>query len=253
MDRKNKRTILITSIYIMGMGILILSAGQLHPILKNKAVAGGTESSGNLQVMALDTGENRNAIQGTKDQAGTTTTPSPAPTPTPTPVPTPTPLPVYELKEGGYPKIDALFQDYYVARNSCDTEKLKNLFSDPSVLPSPERLKAETMFIDDIRKITCHTMKSYEDGAYIVYVSYELKYMNIKTPAPYLDKFYVITDQEGTHKIHSPEGDETLMEYYASRDEDPMAQKLYEDRAAKYKEAMEKDVDLRVYLEALSD
>jgi hypothetical protein len=94
-------------------------------------------------------------------------------------------------------------------------------------------------------------MKSYEENAYIVYVYYELKYVNIKTTLPRLDKFYLVTDDEGNLKIFTSEMDETLKNYFDERDQDEKVQSIIQMTNEKAKEALNNDVDLRVYVEAL--
>ena len=94
-------------------------------------------------------------------------------------------------------------------------------------------------------------MKSYEENAYIVYVYYELKYVNIKTTLPRLDKFYLVNDDEGNLKIFTSEMDETLKNYFDERDQDEKVQSIIQMTNEKAKEALNNDVDLRVYVEAL--
>lgn len=250
MKRRIKRSVIMTLIYCMGIGGLTLFVGALHPVSYADNISKNeTDSAGSLSETD-NSPENDITLQtfnAVPSPAGT-----PAPTPTPSPSPTPTPLPVFELKKGGYPEIEKFFEDYYVAVNSCDYTLLQSLVTDPNNIQPYSELEKDTRFLDDIRDITCYVMKSYEEGAYIVYVYHELKYVNIKTTYPKLDKFYLITDKDGNFKIFTSEMDEPLKEYYEGRDNDEKVRELIEKTDEKAQEAINKDEDLRIYLEALN-
>jgi hypothetical protein len=183
-----------------------------------------------------------------------TVTSTPAPTPTELPVAssTPEPLKVYPLESEGYSEIDALFQNYYLAKLACDTEKMKELLSDPAYCPTQKQLEKETAYVDDYGNLKCYVKKSYEADSYIVYIYHEVTYLNIKTPAPFIDKFFVITDIEGQLKIYSPEYQPEFEKYYNDRDLDQDVQELIEKTNEKSKKAIKKDEDLKIYLEKLS-
>jgi len=70
-------------------------------------------------------------VQSSKGEGNTNETSlSISPTPISTPIPTPTPYPVYPLEDQGYPEaIDIFVDQYYKAKLSCDTDKLKSLHS----------------------------------------------------------------------------------------------------------------------------
>jgi hypothetical protein len=78
-----------------------------------------------------------------------------------------------------------------------------------------------------------------------------LKYVNIKTTLPRLDKFYLNTDKDGNLSICNTEIDDMLKTYYAARDKDEKVQEIIQMTNEKAKEALNNDVDLRIYVEAL--
>lgn len=249
----------------MGLGGLALLIGALYPAKSKDSV---TEAINTKQEYAISSvsdnpdtdddinvdndntkSDNNNSMRDSESISATSPTDSPTSIPEPTSAPTA--LPVYDLIVGGYPEIDKFYNDYYVAWNSCDYSLLKTLYTDnDNIIPLAE-LESETRFIDDIRDTTYYVKKSYEDGTYIVYVYYEIKYVNIKTTLPRMDKFYLITDEAGHLKIFNSEMDEVLKSYYDERDQDDIIKELIEDTNAYTKAALEKDNDLRVYVEAL--
>lgn len=257
MKRNVKRSVITALIYCMGIGGLSMFVGALHPVSYADNLNGyKTESQERSDSLRNkdDLKENDSApVSALVSNPVDIPTPIPTPTPSPAPSPIPTPLPVYELEEGGHPDIEKFFQDYYVAYNSCDYDLLKTLVTDPENMQPLADLKNETRFLDDIRNITCYIMKSYEEGSYIVYVYHELKYVNIKTRYPKLDKFYLVTDETGNFKIFSSEMDETLKAYYDDRDQDEKVQKVIEETDQKAQQVLNEDADLRIYLEALNN
>ncbi len=240
---KIKRSALLSIMYCMGIGGLILCIGALNPISE----ADRAEETINIESDPLDTvelGVNLNNYEEMSSSFDIIT-------PSPTPFVSPTPLPIYEMTKDGYPQIDKFFQDYYVAKHSCDIDIIKSLLTDPEKGQSKDDLDKETKFLDDIRDITCYKIKSYEKDAYIVYVYYEMKYVNINTTSPMLDKFYLITDKDGELKIFNSEMDEALKTYYDDRNQDKKVKELIKTTNDKVKEAIESDEDLSIYLEAL--
>lgn len=252
-----KKSIIMTIIYCMGIGGLTLFIGTLYPGNKSDGIAEAINSDKELLISSVDAGseqdnsENDKSPSASTPTATATPTPTPQPTPTPEPTPSPTPLPVYEVTVGGYPEIQQFFHDYYVAWNSSDHEQLKAKSTDPDKVVSLKALERETQFIDDIRDIQYYIIKSYEEKAYVVYVYYEIKYVNIKTTLPRLDKFYLVTDKDGNLMINNSDKDEVLQSYLDDRDRDNYIAYVIETTNDKAKQALEKDNDLRVYVEAL--
>lgn len=254
MKRNLKGSFIISLIYCMGIGALTLFIGTLYPVYHADGEINNKINEDNRFDEHNDSlGDEISINSNDSSQETYKALSQNVPTTLPTPTSEPTPPPVYEFEEGGYPDIEKFFLDYYVAKNSCDYSILKSLLTDPEKIKPLPDLQKETRFLDDIRNITCYISKSYEENAYIVYVYYELKYINIKTVYPQLDKFYLVADKEGNFKIYSSEMEEPLKTYYEERDQDEKVQELIENTNEKAKEALNNDVDLRVYLEALNN
>ena len=128
---------------------------------------------------------------------------------------------------------------------------MESVTTAPRIYLLYSRWRRKSLFLDDIRDLSYYIMKSYEDNAYIVYVYYEMKYVNIKTPLPRLDKFYLITDNDGNLKIYNSEMDDILKTYYEERDNDEAVVDIINHTNYKARQAMESDEELRVYVEAL--
>ncbi len=241
MKLKYKKSILLVFLGTMGIGILTMA---LAPRNDEKA-----ETSEKL----IDESNYNEDTQQVDLMVTVVPTISPKPTmvPIPTDVPTPTPLPIYPLEEEGYPEIESIVKDYYEAKIYCDIEVLKKLFSNPSDVPSTDQLQKEIMYIEEYQSIACYVKKSYEDGTYIVYVYNEIKFVNIDTAAPAVDRFYLITDSKGDIKIFSGDLDEETTIYYNARLFDADVQELLQETNAKGTVAREKDELLRNFWEGL--
>ncbi len=242
MKLKYKKIILLTTMSTMGIGLLTLSISKDQPkaqeSLKLEAEAdAGTLMSGLEDSVALAAVETDNI----GEEAEATTTPAP----TATPIPTPTPLPVngFEEVEG----MDALLIEYYNAKAGRDISKMKSLYSDPSKAESEEELERKVKYIEECKNIKTYAKKSYEEGAYIVYAYYDIKFARINTLAPSLSKFYVITDSSGALKIYSEDMSPELKAYYDERNNDEDVLTLISFTDEKGIEAKESDEDLNVF------
>ncbi len=246
MKLKYKKMILLTTMSTMGIGMLTLSISHDQPKAQESAKA---EEAAALMSGSEDAGAFAMRATGIlpEDESITTT----VPTSTPTPSPTPTPIPVYGLEE--IPKMDELVVEYYNAKAGRDISKIKSLCSDPSQAESPEDLEKKVKYIEEYKNIKSYAKKSYEPGAYIVYVYYDIKFARINTLAPSLSKLYVITDDNGKFRIYSEEMSPELKEYFDARngDEDVLALiKMTDDKG---EEAKEKDEDLMIFWTGLDE
>lgn len=245
MKLKYKKTILLIFLSTMGIGILTISLSPRTDKAK--------DNKGDI-TMADET-DDITAISPTVSAAIASAAPVLPTEPVQTPIPTvpasPTPLPVYPLEDSGYPEIESLIKSYYDAKIYCDIEVYKTLLSDPADVPSLDQLQKEIMYIEEYRSISTHVKKSYEAGCYIVYVYNEIKFMNIDTPAPAVDRFYLITDGSGNLKVYSKQLEGEAKEYYDARLFDEDVQELLAETNAKGKEARAKDEKLKNFWDAL--
>lgn len=240
MKLKYKKVFLLILLSTMGIGILTLSVAPKDKTVKDSS----SEESENSN------DEEQAAITSSSDQVPTQK-PLITLIPTPTQAPTPTPLPVYALEDEGYPEIEKLIKDYYDAKLNCDVDEFKNILSNDADIPSLEQLQTDIMFVEKYQAIKSYVKKSYEKGAYIVYAYYEIKYLNIDTPAPAAKSFYIITDSESKLQVLSGKLDENRQEYYDARLQDEDVQKLIQETNAKGKEAEAKDELLKTFWEKL--
>lgn len=235
MKLKYKKALLLSMMSTMGFGLMILSVSQVKP-----------KSEGELRYESEQTSAEDIKVQsfGLTNQTLSATYQK---LPNQVYSPTPIPLPVYDLEENANPVIEELFSVYYTAKNSCDVDKLKSLFTDPSKIPSVDQLQKETDYIDDCRELKCYVKKGPEEGTYVAYVAYEIKFNTINTTAPSLKQFYLVTDEKDNIVIYSDDMDPQLQEYYNDRNNDPDVMQLRQKINKKAEEAVEKDEDLSIF------
>jgi hypothetical protein len=242
MNLKYKKAILLILLSTSGIGMLTVSIAP-NSKLKDDSKAAATD------VVSLSVAGNTEASSGAALSDDLSITPTQVLTPTPTLAPTP--LPVYDLEDKENPEIETLIKNYYDAKISCDLDKMKELMSNPDNVPTKKQMKKDIMYIEEYKNIKCYTKKSFEEGTYIVYIYYEIKFLNIKTPAPAVKKFFLITDDTGKIKIFSDKMDEETEEYYTLRDEDTDVQKLIDKTNNKSDKAKKKDEYLKIFWEQL--
>jgi hypothetical protein len=228
MKLKYKKAILLTTMSTMGIGLLTLSVSNDKTQAHEASTAKTVQEAGLLP-----------------EQDGKVMSLAITAAPTVTVIPTPTPLPVYTIEEDENSDVEKLFKSFYEAKNNHDVEAIKKLLSDPLRVDTQDELQKRTQYIEEYSDIKTYTKKGYENGTYIVYVYHEIKFTGIKTPAPGLSKFYVITDQDKKLKIFSGEMEEITQSYYKDRNQDEDVINLIDMTNEKSKEAMKKDKDLK--------
>jgi len=249
MKLKYKKVILLTTMSTMAIGMLTLSISSQRAN-STTAVEGNVEAGSKQELSLLSSADIDTDLNASTLKENVVLTP--IPTPTPTPVPSPTPFPVYDLEVDAYPEINTLINDYYAAKSLCDVKTLKKLVSDSSTVDTKEHLQKEAELIEDYRNIKCYTKKSNEEGSYIVYVYWEIKFTTINTLMPGLDKFYVSEDEDGKLKIFFGEKDDAISEYYAARNDDKDVKKLIKTTNDKSNKAKAADEDLQELMDFIN-
>ena len=88
---------------------------------------------------------------------------------------------------------------------------------------------------------------------YVVFVSYDLKFQGIDTPAPGLSELYVMKDKNGDWMIHNDESDEDVQECLEKTRQEKDVQELIAQQEEQYDQALESDEELSAYLAQLGE
>lgn len=142
------------------------------------------------------------------------TEPTPQVTATPTEEPTQEPEPTEEpdqLQKGAYPEVNALMNTYYTALGGKDIDTIRGILDGFSE-EDGELIRSAT-YIQGYQNVETYTKKGMNDGEYVAFVSYDLKFVNIDTLYPGLSQLYVRTREDGSLVILG-EPESTEMENY---------------------------------------
>jgi len=116
------------------------------------------------------------------------------------------------MEEDMNPAIADLVRRYFQAVKIADAEGLREIVvSDTPV--SEESLKYESEFIEGYSNISCYTIDGIVDGTYIVYISYDIKFLGIDTKVPSLVRFYICENEDGSMYINFRRQDGEVLTY----------------------------------------
>ena len=110
----------------------------------------------------------------------------------------------YELQKDAVPQVNQLISDYFQAKVDQDAVRLYALFGKTEDDRLPERqeeLENEAVWVEDYQNITCYTKQGLTQDSYVVYVTYEVKFRRVDTPAPGLMWCYVVKREDGKYII----------------------------------------------------
>ena len=103
-----------------------------------------------------------------------------------------------------HPEINTLVDRYFQAIMNSDIETLNSIV-ESNVPFEKEQLDRQREFIEGYENIVCYTKEVLLEDTYIVYVSYDIKFLNINTKAPALIRLYVCQNEEGGMYIYRGE------------------------------------------------
>lgn len=148
-----------------------------------------------------------------------------------------------KLLQDAYPEVNELVQKYYDCMSAGDVEGLASV-EDQISEEEQNRILRSRDLVEGYQNISCYTKKGMEEGSYLVFVYYELKFAQIDTPAPGLSPLYVYTNDEGNLVIFNGEASDELNAYVekVAQEDDVMA--LREEVKTKYEEAKAADENL---------
>lgn len=144
------------------------------------------------------------------------------------------------LEKDAYNDINKLIKKYYVAKLKNDIDNFKPLVNNSKLIDMEDNSR-RTKYIDDYKNFACYTKKAIEEGTFIVYVYQEVKFTNIETLVPGLDRFYVKTNDKGKPYIYFGEMDKDTEKYINEIQESEDIMKLINSVNKKYEKAVAKD------------
>ncbi|MCI8464837.1 MAG: SH3 domain-containing protein [Lachnospiraceae bacterium] len=192
------------------------------------------------------------AVGKLKGNTGETTGSSSVPAVTESGETQPPALPGGTLEKGTNQAVNALVNSYFTAVQGCDVEALSALVNSVDSI-SVEQLQAEREFVEGYQNISCYTLNGSTDGTYVVYVSYDMKFLNVETPAPCLIRLYVCTNEQGGLYIFNQESgmDASVVSYMEELNGREDIKALMSDVDVRLTEAMAADEALNALVSKL--
>lgn len=154
------------------------------------------------------------------------------------------------LEVNAHEEINELITNYYTGRASGDFDLLA---STVDVLTDEEKqeIERERKYIEAYNNINCYTKKGLEEGAYVVFASYEMKISDIETEAPGIQPFYVCTAEDGRLFIFNGEVSEDMTNYVLELAAEEDVASIIEDVQVRYQELTAADEELGRFAETL--
>lgn len=149
-----------------------------------------------------------------------------------------------ELEVSSEKELNTLIESYLNCRLTGDEEELGEIVTDINNIDMDELYKLRTL-IKKYKDVECYIVETEKKGNYIVYIYYEILFNNVDTPAPGLDRVYVITNSDGNLKLDFgliPQEVRSLME---ESEKSEKVQKMINTVNYKLEEAISKDEKLR--------
>ena len=147
------------------------------------------------------------------------------------------------LEQDAYEPVNTIVQQYYSYLSAGDMEGLATVVDEISD-EERSRILGSQSLVEGYQNISCYTKKGLEEGSYVVFVYYELKFKQIETAAPGLSPLYVYTNEEGNLCIMNKEASDELKEYVKQLAGSDEVKALREEVKVKYETAKATDENL---------
>lgn len=106
------------------------------------------------------------------------------------------------LQEEAIPAIHDLMEAYFKARRTCDLEALSNVYggtcSEETLREQGAEMEEEVKFYQSFENLVCYTATGLEDGDYLIYARFDIKFRQAETLAPSLVVCYGKTAADGS-------------------------------------------------------
>lgn len=251
MKLRYKKIITMVTVCTMGIGMVTFSITRQDQdkstIVENQAQ---TLSAANSEDIAQAAEEP--ALKSAVSAASILPTDTPTPTEEATTETDLLSVSANPLEKSANEEINNLITKYLNAKLSGKIEKFENIVDSTESLDIKD-INRKTKYIDKYENIVCYTKQGLEEGSYVVYVYYDLKFASIDTPAPGMNAYYVKTGEDGKPYIYLSEYDSKTAEYLAGLQKTEDVKELIETVNTKFKKALDKDTSLTEFYTKLED
>ncbi len=155
------------------------------------------------------------------------------------------------LEENAYPEVNTLIESFYAAWGQKNADAMRELTD--NFTSTDEAKVVNATYIESYDNIQVYTKQGLDENSYVVFVSYDLKFQGIDTPAPGLSELYVMKDDSGNWLIHNEASDQEVQECIEKTRQEEDVQELISQEEERYNQAVESNEELKNYLEQLGE
>ncbi|WP_051835177.1 hypothetical protein [Lacrimispora celerecrescens] len=160
------------------------------------------------------------------------------------------------LQEEAIPAIHDLMEAYFKARKTCDIEALTKVFGDTcsgeALREQETRMEEEVKFYQSFENLVCYTVPGVDDGDYVVYARFDIKFRQAETLAPSLVVCYVKTAADGSYYLVADTSTEQS-ELMERANQSEAVQKLAKEVNSGLENALKSDENLLAVYHLLMD
>ena len=148
------------------------------------------------------------------------------------------------------PEVSTVLEQYYTALGARD---INGLFAVTDNLTAEEQAQIEAESdVESYGDVKVYTISGPSDGTYIAFVSSRCKYLGINQTLPMLSEYYLYTTEDGGLKImDDTDSDAAVTEAMKAALENEEVKNLIEQVQNDYRNALDADASLRVYVEGI--
>ena len=148
------------------------------------------------------------------------------------------------------PEVSTVLEQYYTALGARD---INGLFAVTDNLTAEEQAQIEAESdVESYGDVKAYTISGPSDGTYIAFVSSRCKYLGINQILPMLSEYYLYTTEDGGLKImDDTDSDAAVTEAMKAALENEEVKNLIEQVQNDYRNALDADASLRVYVESI--
>lgn len=148
------------------------------------------------------------------------------------------------------PEVSTVLEQYYTALGARD---INGLFAVTDNLTAEEQAQIEAESdVESYGDVKVYTISGPSDGTYIAFVSSRCKYLGINQTLPMLSEYYLYTTEDGGLKImDDTDSDAVVTEAMKAALENEEVKNLIEQVQNDYRNALDADASLRVYVESI--
>lgn len=148
------------------------------------------------------------------------------------------------------PEVSTVLGQYYTALGARD---INGLFAVTDNLTAEEQAQIEAESdVESYGDVKAYTISGPSDGTYIAFVSSRCKYLGINQTLPMLSEYYLYTTEDGSLKImDDTDSDAAVTEAMKAALENEEVKNLIEQVQNDYRNALDADASLRVYVESI--